>query len=198
MVKASNTFLHFFRQSRNDLRSPRSKSAPPVGQKAQEVEPSPLYKSSCYVAAAVEDARSVKSSSGESDRPTSTTYTHWEAWMDQEDILTVMIRNLPCSCKREHVQEAIQKLGFQDRHDFLYIPTRNGSTRGYAFIGFPHASVTREFVRKMTGYKFSGKASPKFTTVVPASIQGAKDNLSHFKSTRVMTHKNARPLFNKQ
>jgi hypothetical protein len=111
-----------------------------------------------------------------------------------EDIYTVMIRNIPCSCKRHHVSDAIQQLGFGDKIDFFYAPTRNGKTRGYAFVGFPDPVLTRQFAKKITGYRFE-KASPKTVTVVPANLQGFSENLEHFEGTFVMRHKDAKPTF---
>jgi hypothetical protein len=125
-------------------------------------------------------------------------YDRWEGWMDKEDIYTVMIRNIPCSCTREDIAEAIQQLQFHDKHDFFYVPTRHGKNRGFAFIGFPDPAVTRQFAKQMTGYRFPGRASPKVTTVVPANCQGFSENLKRFESTCVMSHENARPLFKRQ
>jgi hypothetical protein len=211
MVKTSNTFLHLFYKARNDHCLPRSKSAPPAEKRRHESQPLPLYVSSRFDSAdslefgsemsaqagsCLESNQSFSSDESPTERPRFTSnYEHWEEWMDKEDIYNVMIRNIPCSCKRDHIEEAIQELGFQDKHNFFYVPTRHGKTRGFAFIGFPEPSFTREFVRKMTGYKFPGKASPKFISVVPASLQGVRENFSHFKSTSVMMHKDARPVF---
>jgi hypothetical protein len=216
MVKTSNTFLHLFYKARNDHCLPRSKSAPPTEKRRQESEPLPLYVSPGFDSAdSLEFGSEMSAQSGScsesnqsirrhknDDRdefPTeqsisTANYEHWEEWMDKEDFYNVMIRNIPCSCKRNDIEEAIQELGFQDKHDFFYVPTRHGKTRGFAFLGFPDASLTREFVRKMTGYKFPGKASPKFISVVPANLQGFRNNFTHFRSACVMKHKDA-PVF---
>lgn len=201
MVEVRKTFLHFFHQIRSDHRSPRSKSAPPMDKRWSDPEPFPLYAANEQeIRSEQSDVRETRSepSMGKSDSEQSATsinYEQWEDWMDNEDIYTVMIRNIPCSCKRDHIIEAIQTLGFQDSHEFFYVPTRNGKTRGYAFLGFADPSVTRQFVKKMTGHKFPGKTSSKFITVVPASIQGFRKNLSHFESTSVMKNRDAKPVF---
>jgi|Transcript_55254 hypothetical protein len=113
---------------------------------------------------------------------------------DTEEVYTVMIKNIPCSCKRADVLKAVEELGFLEHHEFFYMPQKHGKTPGYAFIGFPSPDVTREFTKSMTGYRFVQKASLKTVMVVPASIQGLHKNVAHFKDTSVM-RTDARPSF---
>eukprot|EP00427_Karlodinium_veneficum_P023014 CAMPEP_0169119380 /NCGR_PEP_ID=MMETSP1015-20121227/31525_1 /TAXON_ID=342587 /ORGANISM="Karlodinium micrum, Strain CCMP2283" /LENGTH=196 /DNA_ID=CAMNT_0009182255 /DNA_START=90 /DNA_END=680 /DNA_ORIENTATION=- len=184
MCTAKNTFLHFFYEGRHS--QPRSRSAPSRRQlpKAPEV---PLYVAPSF------DSSDVQSS----EFPCSRNYERWEEWMDNENIYTVMIRNIPCSCKRHDVDEAVRKLGL-NTHDFFYCPTRSGRTRGYAFVNFPDPTLTRQFVKEMTGYRFKGKESTKVITVVPAHLQGYGENFMYFESKFVTRHRDARPLFRKR
>lgn len=119
-------------------------------------------------------------------------------WVGQEDVQTVMIRGIPCSCNKEDILVAIEELGFAERLDFFYVPLRRGRSLGYAFIGFPDTELTKDFARAMTGYKFSNKMSSKSITVVPASVQGLNNNLDHFMSTSVMRNTRKQPLFSIQ
>lgn len=191
MVTEKNTFLHFFRMSHQ---VPRSKSLPPTRIASRQ---SPSY--SLDAAKSVEDvqpAPSTKAQNFESQRCAGTiNYEQWENWMDEEGIYTVMIRHIPCSCKRQHIVEAIRLIDFGDKYDFFYAPTRNGKSRGYAFVGFPNPTLTREFAKTMTGFRFAGKSSPKTITVVPANVQGLNENMEHFEGTFVMRHKDAKPTF---
>jgi hypothetical protein len=109
-------------------------------------------------------------------------------------VYTVMMKNIPCSCKREDVLQAVEELGFADQHEFFYVPMRHGKCPGYAFIGFPSTDLTRKFTIAMAGYKFSSKASKKSVIVVPASIQGLSKNVEYFKDSSVM-QTDAKPFF---
>jgi hypothetical protein len=109
-------------------------------------------------------------------------------------VYTVMIKNIPCSCKREDILQAVAELGFADQHDFFYVPMRHGKIPGYAFIGFPSTDLTRKFTIAMTGYRFSSKESKKSVIVVPASIQGLSKNVEYFKDSSVM-QTDAKPFF---
>jgi len=114
--------------------------------------------------------------------------------MEFEDCLTVMIRNIPCSCTRDEILKAIEDLGFAGKHDFFYQPMRKGKALGYAFIGFPDPQVTKEFASSMIGYRFERKMSSKIVTVTPATIQGLSNNMDRFKDTSVMKT-DAKPFF---
>jgi hypothetical protein len=94
-----------------------------------------------------------------------------------------MIKNIPCSITREDVLAAIQEVGFDSAHDFFYVPVSRRKALGYAFIGFPDAEITKEFVQAMTGYRFRNTSSTKVVALVPARIQGMDDTVAHFKRT---------------
>lgn len=107
---------------------------------------------------------------------------------------TAMIKNVPYNCSRSYVLEVVHAVGFRGRYDFFYLPTRrcSKSNVGYAFIGFPVPADAKEFAKVMTGYRFEN--SGKVAMVVPAHIQGTKDNAAHFKGTRVMSSTTS-PIF---
>jgi hypothetical protein len=104
------------------------------------------------------------------------------------EYLTVMIKNIPCGCKRDDLFDAFEGVGFLDRFNFFYMPLRRlKENLGYAFIGFPDPDTTRQFAEAMTGYHFASKNSTKVLSVVPAAIQGLPACIEHFRNTRTMT-----------
>jgi len=113
----------------------------------------------------------------------------------QEDVYTVMIKNIPCGCSQEEVLSAIAEGGFEKAYDFFYLPTRRSKDNfGYAFIGFPEPGTARNFAAKMNGFRFASRRSVKTMVVVPARVQGLKNNLAHFRTTRIF-HSKLAPIF---
>lgn len=113
----------------------------------------------------------------------------------QEDVYTVMIKNIPCGCSQEEVLSAIAAGGFENAYDFFYLPTRRSKDNfGYAFIGFPEAQSARSFAAKMNGFRFASRRSVKTMVVVPARVQGLENNLAHFRTTRIF-HSKLAPIF---
>lgn len=124
-------------------------------------------------------------------------------WCDNnDDLRTVMLKNLPCNIKDEEVIDAIEKAGFKDKYDFFYLPYRsskkNSGCLGYAFVGFPDAEVTKMFVKAFTGYRLREKTSSKVISVVPAHIQGFEGNANHYRHTMVMRRGKHRPVFHQR
>lgn len=117
---------------------------------------------------------------------------------EDEDVKTVMMKNIPCGCSRSEVVDAIESLGFEGKYEFFYLPTRRcKSNVGYAFIGFPDPWVAAAFAKAATGYRFESRKSPKTVTIVPARIQGLNETVEHFKGTRVMNSKWS-PIFSEK
>lgn len=123
-----------------------------------------------------------------------------EFWMERSsreesiyipgDCLTVMMKNIPCACSRQDVLDAIASVGFEDLYDFFYLPIRSHKENvGYAFVGFPDASLTQRFADAMNGYQFSARRSQKIVSIAPAKIQGLNANREHFQTTRSMKGK---------
>jgi len=102
---------------------------------------------------------------------------------DWDGVTSLMIKNIPCSCSREDVLNAVEKFGFGNAHNFFYCPVRRSKTIGYAFIGFPDEQSARGFAQSMSGYLFDQKSSTKVVAIVPARIQGFKETIAHFKNT---------------
>jgi len=89
-----------------------------------------------------------------------------------------MIKNIPVALTAEDVRKAIDHVGFQDQYNFFTMPvrhtTRGDVNMGYAFVGFPHSSITKAFAEHMTGVCLSltGKKA-KCVSILPAREQGS-------------------------
>lgn len=112
-----------------------------------------------------------------------------------DNILTVMVKNIPCGCRQPGILQAIEELGFGLTYEFFYMPTRrNGENFGYAFVGFRDSETTAKFYQAMTGYCVNFRRNKKLVEVVPARIQGFRETYDHFKSTHAMRGKTP-PIF---
>lgn len=101
------------------------------------------------------------------------------------DVVTLMIKNIPCGCDRAYVLNVIQALGFGDLHNFFHLPTRRARENfGYAFIGFPDAVTTQRFSQVMDGFVFTVGLSSKVVAVAPARIQGVTNRQKKNRSKR--------------
>jgi hypothetical protein len=105
---------------------------------------------------------------------------------NNDEVVTLMLKNIPCSCKKWEVVAAIDQSGFMKLANFFYMPMRQSKIIGYAFIGFPSAEITKEFAKAMAGYRFPNKRSAKTMSVVPASVQGFDNNVEYFRGRSVM------------
>lgn len=103
-----------------------------------------------------------------------------------EEITTMMIRNIPCRCSKDCILQDINRMGFEGTYDFFYLPLdrRRKSNLGYAFINFRCAEAATHFQMMLSGYKFSTNSrisnSQKVCCVSPAAIQGFENNWRHF------------------
>lgn len=100
---------------------------------------------------------------------------------DNKELLTVMLRNIPCRCTQQDLIDLLTDHGWADAFNFFHVPTPRGRYKGnlgYAFIGFPTTELTQEFMRSMKGVEFSSRNSAKVLDVSPARIQGLNNSLA--------------------
>lgn len=118
-----------------------------------------------------------------------------QAW---NNILTVMMRNLPNKVCQTMLLSEINAAGFQGAYDFLYLPIDpdTEANRGYAFINFITPGHAFMFKMRFQGKKFGDFNSHKVVSVVPATLQGFDANYAHYSKTRITQGDPAcRPLF---
>jgi RNA recognition motif-containing protein len=110
------------------------------------------------------------------------------------DICNVMIKNIPCSCKKNEFMQVLEEKGFMKLCNFFYLPTRSGKILGYAFIGFPYPLLAEAFAKCFHGYKVPRRKSKKVLSIVPASVQGLQSH-RHFRNNGVL---NTQSLFSRR
>jgi len=103
---------------------------------------------------------------------------------DLDSITTLMVKNIPSRCTQDELVALLEDLGFIDRVEFLYLPTKSQQNLGYAFVGLLSPDFAAEFCKKMTGTQFKNRKSRKTITVLPARIQGARDTMEHFSNSK--------------
>lgn len=100
---------------------------------------------------------------------------------DNKELLTVMLRNIPCRCTQQDLVDLLTDHGWADACNFFHLPMPRGRCKGnlgYAFIGFPTTELAQEFMYSMKGVEFSSRKSAKVLDVSPARIQGLSNNLA--------------------
>eukprot|EP00427_Karlodinium_veneficum_P015897 CAMPEP_0169124116 /NCGR_PEP_ID=MMETSP1015-20121227/34149_1 /TAXON_ID=342587 /ORGANISM="Karlodinium micrum, Strain CCMP2283" /LENGTH=218 /DNA_ID=CAMNT_0009187503 /DNA_START=57 /DNA_END=713 /DNA_ORIENTATION=- len=182
-----NTFLHFEKSITESSLPQRRQSAPHLGYSSTSSPiVSPRSNEDMEQSQCITRSLDLEGTVGERFLREHARQGQCEDIKSKEEVCTVMIKNIPCSCKKQDVINAVAELGFVDVHNFFYVPTRHGKTIGYAFIGFSNPELTKEFSQRMTGYRFVHRNSQKVVEIVPASIQGVDNTWEHFKDTSVM------------
>lgn len=120
--------------------------------------------------------------------------------VEEKEITTLMVRNIPNLYTRTMLIEELDSLGFRGEFNFIYLPIDKSTewNVGYAFVNFVDSNVATKFTKIMTNYKFCqfDHGSGKVAQVSVAHIQGLQKNLEHYSNTavqcaRVQSH---RPL----
>eukprot|EP00933_Yihiella_yeosuensis_P007035 TRINITY_DN111920_c0_g1_i1.p1 TRINITY_DN111920_c0_g1~~TRINITY_DN111920_c0_g1_i1.p1 ORF type:complete len:223 (-),score=17.51 TRINITY_DN111920_c0_g1_i1:27-695(-) len=108
----------------------------------------------------------------------------------QEEVRTMMIRNIPNNCTQARFLREIHSKGFEFDYDFFYLPidTETGANRGYAFINFTNSRAVCRFVSTFHGQKLTDFKSKKVLWVGIASLQGFEANFEHYSTKWVAIH----------
>lgn len=113
-------------------------------------------------------------------------------------ITTLMIRGIPCSYSQERLLEVLDRMGFQGRYDFFYLPRKSHqSNLGYAFVNFVDVKWASMCSLALNGRALDVARSKKVLSVCPAHIQGLKGLKRHFKYTCVAKTSDRGPVFPK-
>lgn len=102
-------------------------------------------------------------------------------------VTTLMIRNVPNFFKQKKLMQELDRLGFEGKYDFLYLPIDTSTlwNVGYAFVNFEDPQQAKTCMEVIQGYDFGlrqpNKRRPAQVSV--AHIQGLADNLAHCTST---------------
>eukprot|EP00928_Gymnodinium_smaydae_P087505 TRINITY_DN71760_c0_g1_i1.p1 TRINITY_DN71760_c0_g1~~TRINITY_DN71760_c0_g1_i1.p1 ORF type:complete len:356 (-),score=110.15 TRINITY_DN71760_c0_g1_i1:47-1018(-) len=105
-----------------------------------------------------------------------------EQKQEQEQVVTYMVRNVPCRVTKRAMEAELIKLGFYGTYDYVHFPTRrNGSGLGFGFVNFVTPEYAEQFKRAFDGHTFAHSRSAKQCFVSPADVQGLEANLNQFK-----------------
>jgi len=106
-----------------------------------------------------------------------------KAWKSAP-VTSLMLSNLPCCVSQEELAAIINRGGFEDRYDYLYLPkpARGGRTQNisYGFINLLTPKVAKDFIQCFQGHVFEGTSSSKVMQVKPAKVQGFSKNVCNF------------------
>lgn len=103
-------------------------------------------------------------------------------------VTTVMLRNVPNRCSRELLVQELERLGFAEQFDFVYLPIDRSTQQnvGYAFVNFVDPEAAARATSRFTNHRFRQFQRSKCMLVSPAHIQGLRENLKHYSNTAVM------------
>eukprot|EP00435_Cladocopium_sp_Y103_P012263 s849_g3.t1 len=121
-----------------------------------------------------------------------------EEKFDEDDVFTVMMRNIPNKYTQRMLIDEINEAGFDGAYDFLYLPIdkESNANKGYAFLNFLRPDLAYAFKLAYDGKQMAQFKSTKIVSVAPATIQGFDANYEHFSRTRVnYGDVDSRPLF---
>lgn len=121
-----------------------------------------------------------------------------EEKFDEDDVFTVMMRNIPNKYTQRMLIDEINEAGFDGAYDFLYLPIdkESNANKGYAFLNFLRPDLAYAFKLAYDGKQMAQFKSTKIVSVAPATIQGFDANYEHFSRTRVnYGDADSRPLF---
>jgi hypothetical protein len=99
--------------------------------------------------------------------------------MKQQGVVTLMVRNLPNRLTVTDVIQQLEKLGFADAYDYLYMPRdlQSRANKGYVFLNFTTQKAAKCFTDKVDDTKLHDRASGKRAAVSEAKSQGVLANL---------------------
>lgn len=90
------------------------------------------------------------------------------SYEEDENLTTLMLKNLPCRLTKDEIKEMIAERGFLEHLKFIYLPVRGAQGLGYAFVGLTSPEIAKEFTEKVWGVTFKSRSSKKVLTVIPA------------------------------
>lgn len=109
-----------------------------------------------------------------------------------QEVTTIMIRNVPNQYHRGHLLQELDRLGFCGKYDFVYLPIDRQTqwNVGYAFVNLEIPEECDKCMKLMNGHKFK-KLHPgqqqRYAQVSVAHLQGIEANLAHFQNTAVFS-----------
>lgn len=103
------------------------------------------------------------------------------------DWTTVIIRNIS-SCTRQMLLDFLDRHGFQNKYDLVYLPMyfKNKKCFPFAFVNFVSESHARDFQKCATGCRDAGMFGDKAAEVRWSECQGLQANIESYRNSSVM------------
>jgi len=117
----------------------------------------------------------------------------------EEEVLTLMIRNLPNDLTQTDLIAELDSNGFEAAYDFLYMPSNfcSGRGKGYCFVNFTHQAAARRLVSEWhKRVRFGAGRDRVGLSISAAAVQGREANAKKWDVPRMRRVKNPnfRPL----
>eukprot|EP00928_Gymnodinium_smaydae_P077687 TRINITY_DN610_c0_g1_i7.p1 TRINITY_DN610_c0_g1~~TRINITY_DN610_c0_g1_i7.p1 ORF type:complete len:314 (-),score=35.91 TRINITY_DN610_c0_g1_i7:511-1452(-) len=95
---------------------------------------------------------------------------------------SVMVRNISYKCCRMTFSEALDKAGYKNLFDYVYVPINSvrATSKGYAFVNFVDDRTAYRFKNQFEGRKMDVPGSFKLLEIIPANLQGYSQNSTHY------------------
>uniref|UniRef100_A0A7S2NE37 RRM domain-containing protein n=1 Tax=Alexandrium andersonii TaxID=327968 RepID=A0A7S2NE37_9DINO len=107
----------------------------------------------------------------------------------EQSLTTVMLRNLPNDYTRAMLQKLLEKRGFGNKYDFLYLPTdfTRRAGLGYAFVNMLSAKDAQAIRDSLEGFRQWSLPSTKVCSVGWSNpTQGLEANIERYRNSPVM------------
>jgi len=116
-----------------------------------------------------------------------------------EGFTTLMVRNLPHNLSQSDLLRELDRSGFQDLYDFVYMPSifHSGRGKGYAFINFVCPTVACFFMSAWhKSHRFAVAKNTKTLDISVACVQGRDANVLKWDESkrRRVLNPNYRPV----
>jgi hypothetical protein len=100
-----------------------------------------------------------------------------DACVDQNEITTLKICNVPCRHNAGKVRRDINNFGFENTYDLLYMPLSKGRQARTAFVNFKKPEFATAFAQAFKDFRFPDVKWDKLGYTAPARVQGYKAHI---------------------
>jgi len=111
------------------------------------------------------------------------------SYTPQDELTTIMMRNIPNNVTREQLLTLVNDEGFQGRYNLLYLPVdlKNKVGLGYAFVNFVSHEDAEAFSQHFRGYKNWNMQSDKVCEITWSdALQGLDEHVQRYRDCPVM------------
>jgi hypothetical protein len=109
---------------------------------------------------------------------------------DQQDLTTMIIRNVVGHCTRDMLIAFMDEHGFKGKYNLLYLPRCFASQRcfHYAFVNFVSEEVAVDFQACLHGYGDTELFGENVADISLSQCQGLEANIAKYRNSSVMHH----------